>query len=64
MRPRPRRQRDLFEDRNPTAEVPIILKATVVRRIGELLVEAIRDGKRKDGRQLSKREAGHEQDHP
>ena len=56
MRPRPRRQRDLFEDGKPTAEVPTILKATVVRRIGELLVEAVRRRQDKDERRLSKRE--------
>jgi hypothetical protein len=62
MRPRPRRQRDLFGDEKPAAEVPTILKATVVRRIGELLVEAIRDGKARTG-DNSANGRGHEQDH-
>jgi hypothetical protein len=43
MRARPRRQRDLFEEEQPTAQVPTTLKATLVRRISELLVEAIGD---------------------
>ena len=62
MRPRPRRQRDLFEDGKPTAEVPTILKATVVRRIGELLVEAAGDGKPRTS-DNSANGRGHEQDH-
>lgn len=62
MRPRPRRQRDLFGDGKPAAEIPTILKATVVRRIGELLVEAIRDGKARTG-DNSANGRGYEQDH-
>ena len=43
MRPTPSRQRDLFEEDKPTAQVPTTLTVTLVRRIGELLVEAIGD---------------------
>jgi hypothetical protein len=64
MRPRPNRQRDLFQEEQPTAQVPTTLKATLVRRIGELLVEAIGDGsvKARTGDNAAS-EAGHEQDH-
>jgi hypothetical protein len=54
----------LFEEEQPTAQVPTTLKATLVRRIGELLVEAIGDGSikaRTDDNAAS--ETGHEQDH-
>ena len=64
MRSTPSRQRDLFEEDKPTAQVPRILTATLVRRIGELLVEAIDDGsvKARMGDHAAS-EAGHEQDH-
>ena len=64
MRSRPSRQRDLFEEKKPTTQVPTTLKATLVRRIGELLVEAIEDGsvKARTGDNAAS-EAGHEQDH-
>jgi len=64
MRPRLSRQRDLFEEGKPSAQVPTTLKATVVRRIGELLVEAIGDGsvKARTGDNAAS-EAGHEQNH-
>jgi hypothetical protein len=64
MRPRLNRQRDLFEEDKPTAQVPSTLTATLVRRIGELLVEAIGDGsaKARIGEHPAS-EAGHEQDH-
>ena len=64
MRSRPRRQRDLFEEEQATAQVPATLKATLVRRVGELLVEAIGDGsvKARTGDNAAN-EAGHEQDH-
>ena len=64
MRPRPSRQRDLFEEEHPTAQVPTTLKATLVRRIGKLLIEAIRDGsiKARTGDNAAS-ETGHEQDH-
>jgi hypothetical protein len=64
MRPTPSRQRDLFEDDKPTAQVPRTLTATLVRRIGELLVQAIGDGsvKARIGDHAAS-EAGHEQDH-
>jgi hypothetical protein len=65
MRPRPSRHRDLFEKEQPTAQVPTTLKATLVRRIGELLVEAIGDGsvKARTGDNNAASETGHEQDH-
>ncbi len=64
MCPRPSRQRDLFEEEQPTAQVPTTLTATLVRRIGELLVEAIGDGsvKARIGDNTASG-AGHEQDH-
>ncbi|MBI3387365.1 MAG: hypothetical protein HY027_06450 [Deltaproteobacteria bacterium] len=64
MRPTPSRQHDLFEEDKPTAQVPSTLTATLVRRIGELLVEAIGDGsvKARTGDHAAS-EAGHEQDH-
>lgn len=64
MRPRPSWQRDLFEEEKPTAQVPTTLTATLIRRIGELLVEAIGDGrvKARTGDNTAS-EAGHEQNH-
>ena len=64
MRPRRSWQRDLFEEEKPPAQVPTTLKATLVRRIGELLVEAIGDGsvKARTGDNPAS-ETGHEQDH-
>jgi hypothetical protein len=64
MRPRPNRQRDLFEEEEATAPIPTILKNTLVRRLGELLVDAIGDRSvkaRTDDNAAS--EAGHEQDY-
>ena len=64
MRPRPSQQRDLFEENKPTAQVPTTLTATLVRRIGELLVEAIADGTI-EARMGDNKASGaaHEQDH-
>ena len=64
MRPRPSRQRDLFEKEKATAEVPTTLKVTLVHRVGELLVEAIGNGsvKARTGDNTAS-ETGHEQDH-
>lgn len=64
MRAEPSRQRDLFEEDQPAAEVPTTVRATLIRLIEELLVEAVADGSvelRADGN--AAREAGHEQDH-
>jgi hypothetical protein len=54
----------LFEEEQATAQVPATLKATLVRRVGELLVEAIGNGsvKARTGGNAAN-EAGHEQDH-
>lgn len=64
MRARPNRQRDLFEEQKATTQVPTTLKATLVRRIGVLLVEAIGDAgvKARPGDNTAS-ETGHEQDH-
>jgi hypothetical protein len=59
----PSRQRDLFEEDQPAAEVPTTARMTLIRLIEELLVEAIVDGSvepRADGK--AAREARHEQD--
>ena len=64
MRAGPSRQRDLFEEDQPAAEVPTTVRVTLIRLIEELLVEAVVDGSvepRADG--SAAREAGHEQDH-
>jgi hypothetical protein len=64
MRAGPSRQRDLFEEDRPAAEVPTTVRVTLIRLIEELLVEAIVDGSvepRADGN--AAREARHEQDH-
>jgi hypothetical protein len=60
----PSRQRDLFEEDRPAAEVPTTVRVTLIRLIEELLVEAVVDGSvapRADGN--AAREAGDEQDH-
>jgi hypothetical protein len=64
MRAGPSRQRNLFEEHRPAAEVPTTVRMTLIRLIEELLVEAVVDGSiepRADGSAAG--EAGHEQDH-
>ena len=64
MRAGPSRQRDLFEEDQPAAEVPTTVRVTLIRLIEALLVEAVADGSvepRADGN--AAREAWHEQDH-
>ncbi len=64
MRAGPSRQRDLFEEDRPAAEVPTTVRVTLIRLIEELLVEAIVDVSvepKADGN--AAREARHEQDH-
>jgi hypothetical protein len=64
MRAGPSRQRDLFEEDRPAAEVSTAVRVTLIRLIEELLVEAMVDGS-VEPRDVGNaaREAGHEQDH-
>ena len=64
MRAGPSRQRDLYEEDRPAAEVPTTVRVTLIRLIEELLVEAIVDASvepKADGN--AAREARHEQYH-
>ena len=64
MRAKPNRQRDLFEKQRATTRVPTTLKATLVRRIGVLLIEAIGSASVKARPcENTASETGHEQDH-
>jgi hypothetical protein len=64
MRAKPNGQRDLFEEQKASTRVPTTLKATLVNRIGALLVEAIGNTSVKARPYESTASGtGHEQDH-
>lgn len=64
MRPRPSRQRDLFEVERKTSDIASTQKTLLVSLIERLLVEALADdGTATRAANDKTREAAHEQDH-
>ena len=63
MRPRPRRQADLFEADRKKSDIPTTQKDILVSLIERLLVEALADDDAAHSANDKTKEAAHEQDH-